>query len=190
MSQKQNHRYVYGLHANYTTKHSASYYTIDWEILFVELWCHYHTHYYVVSQCTKFRAIFAASAVSVPKQALRWFFPGFGKMSVYTLSCILQFSSILTASLYELQIVSLTVTNPFHKSGFFKISLNESGDKEFLSSLAISDIETYMIPSSSLQKSKTAYIAYYVLKCAFSINFQEVTIRCICLNWPIKAQSS
>ena len=87
------------------------------------------------------------------------------------MTCILQFSSVLTASLYELQVVSLIVTSPFHESGFFEISLSESGDEDMLSSLAFSDAETYMIPISSLQNSKTADIADCVFECIYYVSF-------------------
>lgn len=95
---------------------------------------------------------------------------------------ILQFSTVLTASLYELQLISLIVTNPYSKSGFFEISLSESSDEDLLSSLVSADAETCMISTSSVQKSTTVYhdIARCVLQCAFF--FQKVTIRCICLN--------
>lgn len=79
------------------------------------------------------------------------------------LLCILQYSTVLTASLYELQLISLTVTNPYSKSGFFEISLTESSDEDLLSSLVSTDAESCMISTSSVQKSMTAYNNYYII---------------------------
>ena len=77
---------------------------------------------------------------------------------------ILQFSTTLAASLYELQLISLTITNPYPKSGFFDMYLSESSEEDSLLSA-----ETCMISTSSLQKSMATYLTilleYFLISC-------------------------
>lgn len=96
---------------------------------------------------------------------------------------ILQFSTTLTASLYELQLISLTVTNPYPKSGFFDMCISESSDEGSLLSA-----EMCMISTSSLQKSMATHLT--ILLEYFPNFLQEVMTRCTCLNWPIKIKYS
>ena len=90
--------------------------------------------------------------------------------------CSLQVLSKLCASLYDVEVLSLSISSPFDKSGLFEVTLSEASDKSLLSSVSSSDVRSksggkfVMIPTSSLQKSKSLSITdYFTLVCYASI---------------------
>ena len=76
----------------------------------------------------------------------------------------IQVLSKLCSSLYDVEVLSLPITSPFDKSGSFEITLSEASDKNLLSSVSCSDVNSksrgkvVMIPTSSLRKSKSLTI--------------------------------